>query len=394
MAAEAIADGLTVAIIPARGGSVGIPRKNLAVVHGSSLIARAVHAARAAAGIDLVAVSTDDAEIAAEALAAGAVVIDRPAALAGPESASESALLHALDSLELTHGRVDVVAFVQATSPFHDSAALGRAVARVRKGSADVVIAVTPTYEFLWRQGEDGLVAVNHDSTSRARRQDRSPDLRETGAFYVMRASGLRASGNRFFGRIGAEEVAPWSAIEVDEPSDLEVARALAGIIERPPTLDVDALVTDFDGVHTDNTVRVFAGGRESVRVSRADGLGISRLRAAGVRLLILSQETHPLVARRAAKLGIEVIDSCTDKASALREWAVANGIDLERIAYLGNDVNDVPPMLEVGWPIAVADAYPEARSAARLVLLRSGGEGAVREVADMILTVRNTREP
>lgn len=398
-----------VAIIPARGGSQGVPRKNLMPVGGVPLIVRAVRAARAARTVDLVAVTTDDREIAEAATAAGAIVVRRPASLAGGTASSESALLHAIDALE---GRrdgdrapgndgddsdgagqgiaVSTVVFVQATSPFIDPADIDRGVDLVTAGRFDSVFSAHETYGFLWASTPGGVArAVNHDAAHRPRRQDREPHYIETGAFYIFDAAGFRAAGHRFFGRIGIVHVAGRTAIEIDDPHQLEVARALAPFIDRAgpdQTIDVDAVVTDFDGVHTDDTAFVDGDGGEHVRVSRSDGLGVARLRRAGIPMLILSTETHPVVAARAAKLRAEVRQAVDDKASALSEWAAGHGIPLSRVAYLGNDVNDLAAMALVGWPVAVADARPEVRAAARRVLGRRGGDGAVRELAELVL--------
>jgi YrbI family 3-deoxy-D-manno-octulosonate 8-phosphate phosphatase len=129
--------------------------------------------------------------------------------------------------------------------------------------------------------------------------------------------------------------------------------------------------------------------GRETVRVSRSDGHGVARLRAAGVPVLILSAEENPVVGRRAEKLGVECAQGVAEKGAVLRDWASARGIRLDRIAYLGNDRGDLPALAEVGWPIAVADAVPEVRAAARHVLEHRGGDGAVRELADLIIGAR-----
>lgn len=127
----------TIAIIPARGGSKGVPGKNVARVGGIPLIARAVRAALSSGVIDLVVVSTDDAVIASAARTAGAQVVERPAEISGDTASSESALLHALDTLAADGIAPRVTAFLQATSPFIPSDALRDAVAAVRDGRAD-----------------------------------------------------------------------------------------------------------------------------------------------------------------------------------------------------------------------------------------------------------------
>lgn len=384
---EAASVRSTVAIIPARGGSKGVPRKNLQRVGGIALVARAVRAALAA-GLDLVVVSTDDDEIAAVAASAGARIIRRPEAISGDTASSESAILHALDEIESAGERFEIVAFLQATSPFIPSGALAAAVADVAADRADSVFSAHETYGFLWRNGDDGeALAVNHEASHRPRRQDREPHHLETGAFYVFRTEGFRQSKHRFFGRIRIAEVPEWTAIEIDDEHQLRIARALAVLHDPVDPITARAVVTDFDGVHTDDTALVDADGRERVRVSREDGMGVSLLRRAGLPMLILSTEVNPVVRTRAEKLRVPVLHGIEDKESALRGWAEEVGVALSDIAYLGNDVNDLPALRIVGWPVAVADAHPEVLAEARVVLTRRGGHGAVRELIERVLS-------
>ena len=336
-------------------------------------------------------VSTDDAGIAFAAREAGAEVVIRPDAISGDTASSEAAVLHALDRLTPTP---DVVVFIQATSPFVDSADLDAAVRRVRDGDEDVVFAAVETYAFLWRPTEKGAVGVNHDAAVRPRRQDRDAHFQETGAFYVMRAAGFRVAGHRFFGRVGIAELDPARALEIDTERELELAGLMAPLFESLAVIDVDAIVTDFDGVHTDDRVLVDSDGRESVVASRSDGAGIAALHEAGIPFLILSKETNPVVTARGRKLGVEVLQGIDDKASALADWAAKADLPLARVAYVGNDLNDLGPMALVGWPIAVADARPEVLRAARIVLTAKGGHGAVREAADRVLASRGVLTP
>ncbi|BDV30048.1 acylneuraminate cytidylyltransferase [Microbacterium terricola] len=379
--------GAVVAVIPARGGSKGVPRKNVLPVGGIPLIVRAIRAAQSATRVDRVIVSTDDAEIAELSRRAGAEVIARPAELAVDTAGSESAILHAIDELERTGTAVATVVFLQATSPFIPSAAVDTAVEMVTDGGYDAVFSAYEMYGFLWRRDADGAAeALNHSADVRPRRQDREPHYLETGAFYAFDAAGFRAARHRFFGRVGIVEVPEASAVEIDDAAQFSIASALAPLLAPAERIDVDAVVTDFDGVHTDDTATVDAEGRETVRVSRSDGMGVGMLRRAGIPMLILSTETNPVVRARAQKLQVSVLQGIDDKAAALTTWAAAEGIDLARTAYLGNDVNDLAAMVLVGWPIAVADAHPDVVAAARVVLTRRGGDGAVRELIDRVL--------
>ncbi|MEV0975047.1 N-acetylneuraminate synthase family protein [Microtetraspora glauca] len=375
------------AVVPARGGSVGVPLKNLERVGGVPLVARAVGACLRAGLIDDVVVSTDHEAIATAAREAGARVVERPSELSGAVASSESAVLHALGTLP---EEPEVVLLVQCTSAFIDPDDLDAAVGRVLDGQADVVFSGMETYEFVWTGAGAG---VNHDPATRPRRQDREPHYRETGAFYVMRTEGLREHGHRFFGRVAVQPVPARHAVEVDTPEDLEIVRALAPFVDEPLPIDVDAVVTDFDGVHTDDRAYVDSEGREMVAVSRSDGMGVALLKRSGVRLLVLSTERNPVVAARARKLGVPVLQGLNAKETALRDWLAIEGLDPARVAYVGNDVNDLGCMALVGWPVAVPDAHPRVRAAARVVLTHAGGAGAVRELCDRVLAARPESE-
>ncbi|MCX3059346.1 N-acylneuraminate cytidylyltransferase [Streptomyces beihaiensis] len=402
------------AVIPARGGSKGVPAKNLAPVGGVPLVARAVRECRATRLVTDVVVSTDDQAIAAAARQAGAEVVLRPADIAGDTATSEAAVLHAMDAHEALHGEaVDVVLLVQCTSPFIAREDVEGVAAAVVEQGADTAVTVAPFHGFVWREADEageaheaheagqapdgddrtgGGHGVNHDKSFRPRRQDRPQDYLETGAAYAMDAPGFRKHQHRFFGRTELVRTDPARVLEIDDPHDLARARALAPLLDadRPGALpaaeDVDAVVLDFDGTQTDDRVLIDVDGREFVTVHRGDGLGIAALRRSGLRLLILSTEQNPIVAARARKLKIPVLHGIDRKDVALKQWCEEQGIAPERVLYVGNDVNDLPCFDLVGWPVAVAGAHDVVRGAARAVTTVRGGDGAIREIAGWLL--------
>lgn len=148
---------------------------------------------------------------------------------------------------------------------------------------------------------------------------------------------------------------------------------------------EIQSVVFDFDGVFTDNTVIVNQDGVESVRCWRSDGLGLERLRELGIKLLIISTEKNPVVSVRAAKLKLECLQAIDDKSVAIEQWALLNKVDLRKMAFVGNDINDIVAFNKVGYPIAVGDCYDEIKSCVKFVLKKSGGFGAVRELCDLI---------
>ena len=210
------------ALIPARGGSKGIPGKNLQPVGGVPLIGRTVAAARASARVGRVVVSTDDDAIAAVAEEHGAEVVRRPAAIAGDTASSESALLHALDFLEQQGPLPERLVFLQCTSPFTHAAQIDRVLAALDTPGINSSFAVAPWHGFLWRSDGRG---INHDPQQpRQRRQDLEPSFLETGAIYAMATASFRANASRF--------CAPWQPVviddsgpEIDTPADLALCR-------------------------------------------------------------------------------------------------------------------------------------------------------------------------
>ncbi|MPM90308.1 3-deoxy-D-manno-octulosonate 8-phosphate phosphatase KdsC [bioreactor metagenome] len=147
-------------------------------------------------------------------------------------------------------------------------------------------------------------------------------------------------------------------------------------------------LLMDFDGVITDNRVWVDENGREMVAANRSDSLGLSILRAkTGVELMVVSREVNPVVAARCKKMGIPYLQSVTDKASALKALFSDRKIDPATVIYMGNDTNDLPAFPVAGYAVAPADAHPEVKRHADMVLSYNGGHGAVRELCDFLLS-------
>lgn len=383
-----------VAIIPARGGSKGIPRKNICAIAGKPLLAYTIEHAKATPAIDRVVVSTDAPEIVAVATTYGAEVVWRPSEISGDRAASELALLHALDALAIRDGyRPDLVVMLQATSPLRQAHDVQRAIETMLADGADSLFSACTLHGFVWRRNGTGLASVSYDYRTRRMRQDTPEDLLENGSIYVTRHDLLRATGNRLGGRIAVYRMDPLDSLQVDEPADLlaveRLLRARRAVGSPPHLAGIDLLVLDFDGVLTDDRVLVDQDGHEAVFCHRGDGWGLARLREAGVEVVVISAETNPVVSARCRKLQIEAVQSCQDKLATLQQIARTRGIAAAQIAYVGNDVNDLPCLGWVGTPIAVADAAPDVRAACRHVTSRPGGRGAVREVADWILTAR-----
>lgn len=382
-------------IIPARGGSKGIPRKNVRLLNGIPLIAYSIRAAQATPTITRIVVSTDDAEIANVAREFGADVIERPPELSGDTATSESALAHALVALrEQETYEPDRVVFLQATSPLRPASALQAALDAMERADADSLFSACRVEGFVWRQSSENLAPMNYDPAKRPRRQDLGEHVfEENGSFYIFKPWVLRQLNSRLGGKIELYEMERRDSFQIDSPEDWNLVEQLLSlrIAARSPRefSRIKLLVLDFDGVMTDNTAWVNQDGIEAVRIHRGDGWGIARLKESGIRVIVLSTETNLVVAARCRKLGIEHIQGSNDKLTALRRFAQDNAIAPQEIAYLGNDVNDLECLGWVGMPMAVSDALPQVRRAAQIITTARGGDGAVREIADQILAWR-----
>jgi YrbI family 3-deoxy-D-manno-octulosonate 8-phosphate phosphatase len=153
---------------------------------------------------------------------------------------------------------------------------------------------------------------------------------------------------------------------------------------------DVRLLVLDVDGVLTDAGMYYAEGGEELKKFNTRDGHGIRLLEAAGIPTAIVTREKTEIVSRRARKLGIaDVHQGILDKGPVVRALVERHKITAAQACYVGDDVGDLPAMTAVGLPVAVRDALPEVKRVARYVTRRRGGDGAVREVCDLILAAR-----
>ena len=147
----------------------------------------------------------------------------------------------------------------------------------------------------------------------------------------------------------------------------------------------IKLLILDFDGVLTDNFVYVNQEGIESVKCNRSDGIGISRLKNIGINVVIISTEKNSVVTVRGNKLKVDVIQGVRDKKIEVEKISNNLKIPLSKIAFLGNDINDIPALEIVGFPLGVSDSYVEIDPFIKFKTQKKGGEGAVREVCDLI---------
>ena len=220
--------GDVVAIIPARGGSKGIPGKNLKPVCGKPLLAWSIVQAYAAASVDSVWVTSDNDDILAVAREYGANPVRRPDSLSGDTATSESAWHHALQEIEGSGIVVDFVIGMQATSPIRTASDLDSALGKVRHENLDSLLTVTEVEDYFnWRLGTHGPESVNYDYRSRKRRQLIEKNYLENGSFYIFRPSILKNLNNRLGGAIGMHVMERHKMFQIDNPEDIALCEAI-----------------------------------------------------------------------------------------------------------------------------------------------------------------------
>lgn len=396
------------AIIPARGGSKGIPRKNIKSFAGHPLIAYSIAAGLQAERVTRVIVSTDDEEIAAVARSCGAETpFLRPAEFAQDQTLDLPVFQHALRWLAEQEGyRPDVVVQLRPTSPIRPRSIVDEAVnLLLEHPEADSVRGIVPSGQNphkMWRidpasgQMRPLLAVEGIAEPYNAPRQVLPQIYWQTGHIDAIRPASILDKGTMSGNAILPLMIDPRFTVDIDNPSDWAKAEWLVyhagldmvdpGKHHRPLPDVIKLVVFDFDGVMTDNRVWVDENGHEMVAANRSDSLGLRRMMNDGTHAVVISTEVNPVVSARCRKIGIPVIQGVEDKATVLKNYLAENSIDPQTVIYVGNDSNDLPCFPLVACALAVADAQTDALRAADLVLSRTGGHGAVREVCDLIL--------
>ena len=406
-----VASAEVLAIVQARGGSKGVPRKNLRLLGGHPLVSYSITSGSCAQSVTRLIVSTDDPEIAEVSRRYSAEVpFLRPAELATDEAPDLPLFEHALQWLnEHECYQPQVIVQLRPTTPFCPRGLIDEAVGLLLSDpAADCVRGVTKPSQNpykMWRINADGymgpLLDSEFDEPYNMPRQKLPTTYWQTGHIDVIRYETIVNKRSLTGERIRHIGVDQQYCVDIDTSLDFELAnwtlenRSLdidfPGVegqsrSKRPWPHSIALVVFDFDGVFTDNRVWVTQDGLEAVACHRGDGMGLALLRARGIEAAVLSSESNPVVMARCQKLGLHCQQGLEDKGTALRLLAKETGVDLKNTIYLGNDVNDLECMRLAGFGVAVADSHPENLAQADLVLGERGGYGAVRELCDLIL--------
>ena len=395
-----------VAIIPARGGSKGIVNKNVKLLNGKPLIAYSIEAAKNSGVIDRIFVSTDDGEIAKISGEYGAEVVPQEG-VEGEENprikynlSTESYLRSGVNEIKKKGVNPTDIIFIQCTSPLTIAEDIREAYEKYKSESYDSLFSTTSCVGgfkcggFTWDSEGNSL---NYDYRDRKRRQELPETFLENGAFYIFSLKGLEKHQNRLYGKIGQYFMPSIRSFEIDESEDWEIVEHFLKYFGERNSGKIDSLekikllVLDFDGVLTNNKVTLGEDGKESVVCDRGDGFGIELLRKnTDVKTIVISKEKNQVVLERCKKLEVDCVNSIDEKEVALQKKMEELGFSNEEVLYVGNDLNDLVVRSLVRIFVAPVDANEEVKKDADYITTKCGGDGAVREICDMILLSKN----
>lgn len=384
---------MNVAFIPVRGGSKSIPLKNIHEIAGKPLVYWTAKAANDCPVIDKVYIATDSEKIrqTAEGFHLDKLtVIGRSLENASDTASTESAMLEFAQSYEF-----DNIVLVQATSPLLSTADLTGGFSLYGQAGTDSVLSVVRQKRFQWEMGKDGLAKpINYDIFHRPRRQEFEGFLVENGAFYITSRERLVKSCNRISGNIRAYVMDESTYFEIDEPGDwIVIERQLEDRVKNDRGIipDIKMFLTDCDGCLTDGGMYYSESSDELKKFSALDGMGFRLLREKGILTGIITGEERELNRRRAQKIKVDIYEEgISDKLSVVKSLCQRFDIELKNVAYVGDDINDLEVIKEVGFGCSVLNGIPEVKKAAVYVTQKAGGQGAVREIIDVIINHMN----
>lgn len=376
-----------VALLPLRGGSRGIPGKNIKEMAGRPLCYWTLAAAANCPSIDAVYVSTDSTEIAAVAtsLGLGVQVVNRPAEFATDTASTESVMLHFASVVPF-----DLLVLMQATSPLLTSDDLTGAIEQFQQQDLDSMLSAVRVKRFFW--APDGT-ALNYNPAARPRRQDFAGTFMENGAFYLTQRHILEQERCRLGGKMAVFEMPEDTAVELDAPEDWAIveqallARQRRDLRERARGLRL--VCVDVDGTLTDGGMYYSPEGEALKRFDTRDARGLHDLIEHGLEVVVMTTEDSLVAEARCRKLGIPCYRGVSDKRQLLQKLCAERDLPTTRAVMIGDDVNDLPAMQVAGLSCCPADAQPEIRQQAAYVAKANAGHGAVREIARFLLELR-----
>ncbi|MBY7733843.1 acylneuraminate cytidylyltransferase [Francisella philomiragia] len=381
---------MNIAFIPLRCGSKSIPFKNIKNFCGRPLVYWSLEALQNSKNIEKVFVATDCEEIKLVVDSFGfdkVSIYDRDYENANDTSSSESVMLEFIK--KHTFEDDDLFFLVQATSPFTQSKDFDMALETLKKQNANSLLTCVRTKRFFWN---NDAVPLNYNYKERPRRQDFAGLFMENGAFYINTIGNIKKEKNRLSGKVAIHEMKEFTAVEIDEEDDWEVAENLMYkyVLSKRTKTAIKLFLADVDGTLTDAGMYYGTNGEEFKKFNTHDGKGFELLRDAGIKTGIITSENTKIVENRAKKLKVDYLYQGLEhhgKLNIVKEICKKENISLSEVAYIGDDINCRELLASVGMAACPSSAFKEIKNIPNILKLsKKGGDGAVREFIEKIL--------
>ena len=377
-----------ISIIPARGESKGIIRKNIKNLCNKPLVAYSIEQSIKASLIDETYVSTENDEIKKISLQYGAKVIDRPPEFATDSASTESVLLHACEHLNKDF---DYMVLLQPTSPLRYPEQIDEAIKLFVSGNGDSLLSVYKNDSFLWdKKG----TSINYNYSNRPLRQQKEWEYVENGSIYITKKEIILTHENRLGGKILFYVMPKWMSYQIDEPLDFKIIEYLfrenfytfkIDLVEALKNLEL--VIFDVDGVFTDGSIYLDKDGTETMKFSRIDGKGIELIRDKGIKTAIITSEKSDIVKLRMEKLRIDhVYVGIKNKLKVYEDLKQQYSIEDKNICFLGDDIQDIEILKTVGLSCCPLNAQEIVKKHCIYISPFKGGEGFVRDVCNLII--------
>lgn len=377
-----------IAFVPARCGSKSIRLKNIRLFCGKPLLYWCLNALQHAEKVDRMVVATDCHEIAScveDFKFTKLSIFHRDERNARDTSSTEDVMLEYLNSGKFS--QEDLFILVQATNPFSTSGDFAAAIAKFHSDSFDSMLSCCRVKRFLWTENGQPL---NYQYQQRPRRQDFPGSMMENGAFYLNSIGNILKSGNRLEGKIGIYEMPSYTALELDEEDDWLQGEYLMRkyVLTNGTSKNIRLFLSDVDGVLTDAGMYYTEHGDELKKFNTYDGMGFQLLKKKGIKVGIITREDRELNRRRAKKLGLDFhFHGVDDKLELVQNLCRELGINLQEVAYIGDDINDKELLEAVGIAACPSNARNSIKTIPGIIrLTTAGGSGAVRELVETFL--------
>ncbi|QKF81088.1 acylneuraminate cytidylyltransferase [Halarcobacter ebronensis] len=388
---------MNIAFIPVRCGSKSIPFKNIKEFCGKPLVYWNLKAIEESKNIDLVYVATDCDGIAKKVKEFNfkkSVIYKRDEVNAQDSSSTEDAMLEFLRKHK--QNDEDFFILVQATSPLTQAKDFDGAINQLKESGKDSLLTVVNQKRFFWNKAGESL---NYDYKKRPRRQNFEGYFLENGAFYINRVKNILESKNRLSGEIDLYVMEEFTSVEIDEPLDWHIAESLMRehILKEKNSKKckkIKLFLSDVDGTLTDAGMYYSSNRGEFKKFNTHDGKGFELLRKAGIKTGLITSEKTKIVENRAKKLKVDYLYQGVEhggKLKVAKNICEKEGISLDEVAYIGDDINCKELLSKVGVAACPANSLSEIKNILNIIQLsKKGGEGVVREFSKYILGNNN----